>query len=351
MEGQLPLPDELINVIWDVTITQYLALAALTIWVYELVLNMGDEIKFVWSKPIQLGQVLYLLNRYGAGVVLVLGVSWLFRPIRSETFCKIWPYWLVFTGLTLTLLVQAVLMIRVCAIYAQQRHIRILVWAGCALEIAVFLAIGLSTLITSKWALVVITPIDMAMCAPIAGYPSWKYVLWIPLLVYYSFLFALVLRRAQSDRGREGKLAGSRMLSLIVRDSTRNFIFNLSAHFAFIFLWRFGRLSMMELPVSLYDCLDIVFATRLLLNLWGKYYEWAETAEDPEAENDGRDVDTDMINMAALRKSRRPVVLDTFWALNDSDDDDGKPGPGPVVVPNPRLDMLRRLEGPRGRCR
>ncbi|EJD52057.1 hypothetical protein AURDEDRAFT_111558 [Auricularia subglabra TFB-10046 SS5] len=236
-------------------------------------------------------------------------------------------------------------MIRVCAIYHHSRRVRFVVLGGAVVEVVAVLALGLRIVLSAEWTPVLIA--GVRSCAPGGVFPSWRWVFWITPLVYYCILFVLVVKGAHWTRGqsKDWKVSSSRALRLIVRDSTINFVYNLAIQTAYIFIWRFGRTGLMQVPTFIAFSLDIIFATKLLLNLWERFYR--------DEVHDGTPSPTFALNTYSLvRKplrddddnsnaaARRAVhVEESFWGIKDSDEENGTGR----TAEEDGLDVLRRL--------
>ncbi|EJD52050.1 hypothetical protein AURDEDRAFT_111553 [Auricularia subglabra TFB-10046 SS5] len=303
----------------DIQTTQYLAAGACALWVWDWLLNIGDEITFVWSKPLfQWGQILYLLNRYLAGIILFFGCACLFKPIQTPQFCSVWAYWSLFSGMATVLFVQFVLIIRVGAVYGQARSIWTIVVVGCIAEVISIFAFGLRILRVSTWTQLSIPGTRIRACVPKTDFPTSRWEFWIIPLTYDFVLFLLVFIRGWDELTRRNKLTSSHILRLIVRDSSLVFLYTFLAQLAYIFLWRFGRSSLAVVPSEMGNAIDIVFATRMLLNLWARFYSTDPAIVSTRGAGYGRAT----FGMTTLRNSRRRNVYDTFWAMQDTVYDD-----------------------------
>lgn len=105
------------------------------------------------------------------------------------------------------------------------------------------------------------------------------------------------------------------MLRLIVRDSSLVFLYTFLAQLVYILLWRFGRSSLTAVPSELGNAIDISCATRLLLNLWSRFHSTELGSSTTRGTDHGRDT-------FGVRTSRRRKIYDTFWAMQDTVDDD-----------------------------
>lgn len=209
-----------------------------------------------------------------------------------------------------------VLVIRVGAVYGQSQLIWTIVAAGCVAEVISIFVFGLRFFQGSAWSLLSIPGTTIAACVSKTDFSSSRWEFWIVPLIYDLILFLLVVYRGWDELTRRKKLTSSHMLQLIVRDSSLVFLYTFLAQLVFIFLWRFGRSSLTAAPSELGNAIDISCATRLLLNLWSRFHstEFADPSDTRGTEH-GR-------NTFGIRTSRRRNIYDTFWAMQDTVDDD-----------------------------
>ncbi|KAJ7639283.1 hypothetical protein FB45DRAFT_905185 [Roridomyces roridus] len=104
------------------TITQnYILCATSVLLVYELLTTFDEEVERVWSLKWRLPKVLFMLNRYLTRALLILQFYSGGVPGTSARFCQIYGYWQVIPPRLAILGAQAVMIIRLSAIYNNSR--------------------------------------------------------------------------------------------------------------------------------------------------------------------------------------------------------------------------------------
>ncbi|KAJ7039108.1 hypothetical protein C8F04DRAFT_1255265 [Mycena alexandri] len=189
------------------------SVGALTFLVYDICISMDDEINFVWPKPWTRTKFLYLFIRY---VPLFVQISILAIGSRELTpalhftphDCFIWQ---VYQGVATVLIFTAVdyvLILRVYALYNNNRTIRRLVLVAFALELCgMGVGLGLSLPGIQFDAICVVTSISDALLI-YAG----------SALIFQTFLFTLTVFKFVKAV-REG-WGDAPLLGLVMRDGT-----------------------------------------------------------------------------------------------------------------------------------
>ncbi|KAJ7928484.1 hypothetical protein B0H13DRAFT_984361 [Mycena leptocephala] len=194
------------------------SLAALTFLIYDILITMDDEVRFVWPKPWNRMKFLYLFIRYMPLFVqfsiLVIG-----SPELSPHFnftphdCFIWQ---VYQGVATVLVFAAVdyvLILRVCALYHNNATIRKLVLISFAFEVCgMCVGLGLSLPGIKFDDICLVTSVSPTLL--IYGGAT---------LLFQTFLFGLTLVKFVRAV-REG-WGDTPLVGLVMRDGTWAFIF------------------------------------------------------------------------------------------------------------------------------
>ncbi|KAJ7177239.1 hypothetical protein C8R43DRAFT_1230259 [Mycena crocata] len=114
----------------------YILYATATILVYELFTSLDDEVARVWSLKWRLPKILFMLNRYVIRAMLV--ALWILAdfPGTSAEFCRIYSYWQMAPLRLAILAAQALVVIRVWAIYNNSRRMLWVLGGLYAMELA-----------------------------------------------------------------------------------------------------------------------------------------------------------------------------------------------------------------------
>ncbi|KAF7302088.1 hypothetical protein MIND_00775500 [Mycena indigotica] len=100
------------------TLTQnYVMYATTTLLVYELFTTFDEEVERVWSLRWRLPKVLFIINRYIARALLILQFIVGDYPGMSAEFCDVYGIWQVIPARLAILVAQALMVIRLWAIY------------------------------------------------------------------------------------------------------------------------------------------------------------------------------------------------------------------------------------------
>nr|GAT58497.1 predicted protein [Mycena chlorophos] len=101
-----------------ITLTQnYVFYATSTLLVYELLVTFDEEVDRVWSLRWRLPKVLFILNRYVVRALLILQFIVGDMPGTSAGFCAIYGSWQIIPTRLAILVAQALMVIRLWAIY------------------------------------------------------------------------------------------------------------------------------------------------------------------------------------------------------------------------------------------
>ncbi|KAJ7755981.1 hypothetical protein B0H16DRAFT_1540288 [Mycena metata] len=102
----------------SLTITQnYVLYAVSTLLIYELLVTFDLEVERVWSLRWRLPKLLFMLNRYVTRGLLILTYVSGGVPGTSERFCEVFGYWQAIPPRLAILAAQAIMIIRLWAIY------------------------------------------------------------------------------------------------------------------------------------------------------------------------------------------------------------------------------------------
>jgi len=168
--------------------------AAMVVNIHDVILTFDDEVEFVWSRPWKVATLLYLCNRYFVLIESVLNVvgwldSWLAPGpcVSLNVLSAVWAPPVVIT------LVEALLVLRVCTLFCNQRPI----------------VIGLSALLFSSTFIslvfsVLMTPAIRYLASPLPPLYGCQYYnsigaemlqtwIWIPSIVVEIVLVSLTV--------------------------------------------------------------------------------------------------------------------------------------------------------------
>ncbi|KAJ7677053.1 hypothetical protein DFH06DRAFT_1317645 [Mycena polygramma] len=106
-------------------VNNYVLYSTACLLVYELFTSLDDEVTRIWSLKWRLPKILFMLNRYVIRAVLVyVPCLWILAdyPGTSVEFCRVYSYWQMIPLRLAILAAQALVVIRVWAIYNNSRR-------------------------------------------------------------------------------------------------------------------------------------------------------------------------------------------------------------------------------------
>jgi len=114
----------------DARIVDYAGVAA-TAWIlHDIVITFADEVEYVWSTPWSVPKVCFLLSRYGAALAIPSisfgATKW--TALRDDTafdrnLCISVAFYKAIAGMLLEMSVEIVMLLRVNALYGNNRRI------------------------------------------------------------------------------------------------------------------------------------------------------------------------------------------------------------------------------------
>jgi len=117
----------LVNTVDDRRKFNAVAVASLTVLVYDIVLTLPEEIEFVWNSKMTWGKVLYFANRYLVLANQIGTMPFWFIVDPSLRYCKVWFLLDVWTAYIFVLPAQFVIGARTFAMYNGSQKIKWLI--------------------------------------------------------------------------------------------------------------------------------------------------------------------------------------------------------------------------------
>jgi len=196
----------------------------------------------------------------------VFSVYALFSSTVTDTFCSRYYYWESYTGLGGFMLAQALLQVRIYALYSSNKKILVFMLI-CYLSLSGVSAWIVQAKLASSKASAISLPMGK-VCIDSNISPGF-YTFWIPVLLFDSMLCALAI-----FGGLRGFTTASsffrRGLSLVqtlILGSVFYYIAIAVSYLACLLLWRFGPQGLIDAPVGFAATISYISANRVLFNL------------------------------------------------------------------------------------
>ncbi|PAV19288.1 hypothetical protein PNOK_0422100 [Pyrrhoderma noxium] len=190
--------------------------------VYDTFINMDKEVKYFWSSPLKLVSLVYFANRY-------IGISQLVTGMLGVTFSAnnamcMPPYSSFGINVLLFITIDYILLMRVLALYSQDKKLNIILhilWLLEAVSEVSILIVG--TLRTeyvvrglAKGMTVCVQRGQLSVIFPLFG--------WSIIMIYAFILMCLALYRATSYWNASRGFKGMALLKVVIRDQVLYFI-------------------------------------------------------------------------------------------------------------------------------
>ncbi|KAJ7767449.1 hypothetical protein DFH07DRAFT_1058509 [Mycena maculata] len=264
-----------------ISITQnYVLCATSVLLVYELLVTFDEEVERVWSLKWRLPKLLFFLNRYITRALLLLQFIAGGYPGTSAHVCQIYAYWQVIPPRLAILAAQAVMVIRLWAIYNNSRPMLYLLVLLFALEVTAVVACGtLATLATQGSSEP--PPLNCGLDERSPLLPQYASGTWIaPVCFELIILIITLVKVYPSLRFRYLRKANCmKGLSIVMKD--RNPTLNMLArdsiiYFTFIFTFTLANAIIYELDFQAYyhslllgptSAISCIAVSRMIINI------------------------------------------------------------------------------------
>jgi len=171
----------------------YLAVASLAFLAYDMALTFYQELEYVWQiRQFTTVRALFLVNRYNAILVLVLSLASTLMVDPGEKVCMVVTHWIAFGTFTQFAIAEAILVIRVWAIYERRRSILIFLLLCLAASYGTSIVVAALDVKTSKQLL---SPAPLVITGCLFDDPQYFYVPFVCSLAVETILFILMFAR------------------------------------------------------------------------------------------------------------------------------------------------------------
>jgi hypothetical protein len=234
-----------------------------TVFIYDLLLTLGDEIQYIWRRPVTNIKVLYLILRYGVAIAQVVyfqAISGLTLHV-THSFCVGSLIVLAVVGSMSLILANYIMLIRVYALWDHRKWMLQTLYVGYSISVCSTIAF-VATSIVQLAPHVIHDSYLFHMCLITTRTPYWIGI-WLSQALFDVFLFVLTIFNAASRPRR----ANVKIITDLRRDGC---VFYLG-----LFVGRFLNVALSiptskqyyPIAVSFVLSLSTVTVTRLVLRL------------------------------------------------------------------------------------
>ncbi|CAE6460384.1 unnamed protein product [Rhizoctonia solani] len=193
------------------------------------------------------------------------------QPMHCD--CLHWQKFQGWTGWLTNMTVEIIILVRIAAMYSQDKRIMYPV-----LVLFFAQAIGMAAIIGKSFANMKAQHERVPgfhICS-LVGVPEGMYIYWATNLAFESVLFGLALFKAYQHVSRRQGIrpgwSGPRILSVLVRDSIMYFAVIFVTYLINLVSWSTGSTGIYQLAIALAIALRASMGSRLLLNVREAYY-------------------------------------------------------------------------------
>ncbi|KAH9993505.1 hypothetical protein BJV74DRAFT_368159 [Russula compacta] len=242
---------------------RYISAVALAMLAYDYMLTFGDEIEYIWRRPITSVKVIYLILRYG----VALGEVFYFRALSglttnmSHNVCVGSLIVVAVIGSMALVLANYIMLIRVYTLWDHRPWMLRTLYIGYTLSVCVttvFVVMTIVQLIPHM----ISEPYIFRMCLIVGRSPYWIGI-WLSQALFDVFLFILTLFNAASRPRR----ANVKIISDLHRDGCVFYVGLFAGRFLNVALSIPTSREYYPIAVSFVLSLTTVSVTRLVLRV------------------------------------------------------------------------------------
>jgi len=256
--------ESLAVIVEHVQVTRYLNAAGLVALLYDHMLTIDDEVRFIWKASTTLPKMLFLINRYTVPIILTIKAndySGLAQPVFSDNYCKWSMSMSTIMGITTMSISNFLVLLRIWVIWDRKR--RLMYWTGAgyiAAQISAFVVAG--RIVSNMLSFMVYDPYFHACIY--SRKPGFDLAaLWIPGLVFEVQVFVVVWWNAL-DRPRVNVC---QLSNALYRDGFFYFIILFSLRFMNLMLAIFAPASLVFLGIHTIWCASTITTSHFIFNL------------------------------------------------------------------------------------
>jgi len=264
----------------DIQTIRYTRLGSTAIVIFDHLITLDQEVHLIWKKRLSFITVLFFLNRYYTLATAILATYAFFASNLTDSFCLRFFQWQGWTGLIGCMLAEAILQVRIYALYSMSKSVLLLM-------VAAFL----TSCATSAWIMGTALSEITAHSVQIPGgefcdlpiIPDRIYTFWIPKLTFESVLCTLALIRGFQSFKAHGSLfdRSCHLFHILVRDSVLYFFVIAGIYLTCMIFWIKEQNALFQAPVGFSLVMSCSLASRMILNI----REEADVLDYPPSES------------------------------------------------------------------
>ncbi|KAJ7484827.1 hypothetical protein B0H11DRAFT_1162076 [Mycena galericulata] len=237
--------DLLLQLAVDVQATAYVAVAALTVLVFDWLVSLDREVEMVWKRPKSLVKWLYIWNRYFALSMTCFCTSVYLRRTPSNLESCFISQQIQGTGATIIVgTVDIILLLRVWILYERSTRLMYTLLAMIIAEVTTMLSIttcavnGLNEYVHVGF---------IVGCYASQEVPRYFSIFPVPSLIVSFSMFCLTVHNCQRRIAVSRSYHTHSIVVVFLRDGVLWLLAVVVVNPPQIFMWAFGRASLIQL--------------------------------------------------------------------------------------------------------
>jgi hypothetical protein len=248
----------------QVTALGYCKSAALSWLLYDMILTIGDEVNYIWSRRWSTFTALFFIVRYVPLLAVTSSAVTSLLPDVAPQICDIFSW--IEAGCTFVILVvvQIIMQFRLYVMYQKSRKVLIANICLCVIEVGV--AVALVVLEFTKTQPLPNSPFVWGSCFSLS--PKEIAVVLLAPLAYESYLALLAINKTvQTNRTRMAVGKRTNLMSLLVRDNIVYFVLIAGTLIWVTLVWFFYPVNPGNSLISFTHVSGSIGGTRLIINV------------------------------------------------------------------------------------
>lgn len=250
--------------------TKYMSGVALTVSLFDHLLNFGDELELVWSQPRSWSilQSIVMVNRYG-GELSMIFIAYIlagFRPPISTSTCHGFVVVVCTYGIFGSALSQFVLLLRIVGIWDNRKSVKYALVGGFIVCLGTSLAFAILTTLRSFGAMSYSAPLNICVINPAAYHGlivDYTQGVWGGMLLYDVYVFAILIANAMNRPRRHN----AEIITNLNRDGAFIFLAFFALRLAQLLPSVSGNAAFIFLTPAVAWALDNALSSRLFLKM------------------------------------------------------------------------------------
>ncbi|KDR73814.1 hypothetical protein GALMADRAFT_270003 [Galerina marginata CBS 339.88] len=250
----------LLGAFQGIQVTRFARMASNSIVLYDYLITMDKEVELFWKSKWSIPKALFFVNRYYILFAAVFSTYAFFARVDGLTAAVSLKYlhWEGWTGLAAAMLAQAILQMRLYALYMRDKKI---------LGLMLFFYVALSAV--SAWIMWTDLAQFIVTIVSFAGGVPRLYIFYIPLMLFDGLLFVLAVFRGIQEAKSTGSLfhRGQSLIEILIRDSIFYFLIIGLIYLVCILCLKFEPPPLIDASIGFAPAMSGVLASRVLFNL------------------------------------------------------------------------------------